>query len=230
MNTSASAPHTHRLYAVDHHHNRIDGALFASHQEALDAWEIHDRARLAGRRPHVKFYEVRDECGALREALKRRCDVMFCDSLTPRGRLHVEDAARDALRVRAPFTPSGETNGAGGWFYLGGRVLCQGLRGPNGLGQQMLRRGLVAQDAHGRWHGAALMGSVEARTRILLTLAAAGPLTPSALTERVIPNARAMGSLQTDGLVALGPGKRGMEFTLTRVGVSHAQHLAGALR
>jgi hypothetical protein len=151
--TEADRPvYTDRLIAVDHEHRRYDGGCFTSYDDAIVAWREHDDARWAGKRPQVAFYMIR---GVDHEfEFERPCVAMFSDSLTPRGRKHAEDAAKDAVKVRTPRNPkTGGPNGDGGWFYLGQRTVAQGSQD---LAKQMARRGLIARDRDGRWHGAAL--------------------------------------------------------------------------
>jgi hypothetical protein len=135
---------------------RFDGD--ESYQEALKRWDEHDDLRLAGRRPHVRHYEVRDVAdpkyvGAIdgmRAAAHGR------DVLITRGFASDKQAARRAIKHYIPEPHDRRSGydrrrrqGDGGWYFeQDGRTLAQGL---DGLARVAKRRGWIVQVPSGRW-------------------------------------------------------------------------------
>jgi hypothetical protein len=143
----------HVLLATDHCGIVHRLGVPDSYGSRLDSWRRHDDARLAGRRPHVRHYEVRSVDDPKAKAARKGDGAPGRDvaPTSARGRATEKAAARQAVRlwIPAPRSTRGE-QGYGGWFYeADGRTLCQGL---DDLAKVARRRGWIARDAAGRWH------------------------------------------------------------------------------
>lgn len=141
---------THAVFATTAEGERVRVTDPASWNETQYAWQKLDENWRAWRFPHVQYFEVRsmDDLG-YRDA---PTSLSHGEPLDPSlGFSNYRDAARRAWRMwQGDKTPTGATQGTGGWFYWhNGRTAAQGMSDLESLAR---RRGLVVQGVDGRYY------------------------------------------------------------------------------
>lgn len=161
--------HSHYLIVTTLNGNHVRGLGYDSHNEAVEAWYEHDNARLAGKRPHVRHYEVRAAADPKTQSAlgvedfgsRSNYSTLWVNVITPRGfgpsmgrYSPREKAARAAIHQ---FPKRNDLRqGEGGWYWdpfnRGQRTLAQGL---NHLADIAERRGWIVK-ANDRWYATEL--------------------------------------------------------------------------
>lgn len=151
----------HTLIAVDHTHRVYASPYFDSYDAALAAWYINDNERLAGRRPHVKFYAVRSTSDPMAQdafAVGSQDPVFRSTIRNSRGFSNTDNVARSAIRRYVPEPKDRRyarhditrRQGDGGWYFeASGEPMAQGTRDLFAVAR---RRGWIVQGADERWH------------------------------------------------------------------------------
>lgn len=138
----------HAVYATTHDHKRVRVTAPTDWFDAIDQWDVLDRARRDGRTPHVKFYEVRESTDPGYADAPAKPMYGTPTAKVYRGFAKPEAAARVAWKAYAG-EPFGTFQGNGGWFYTtDGHTVAQGL---HDLARHCTNTGLIAKGGNGKW-------------------------------------------------------------------------------
>lgn len=152
MNAQTDTPVQDAVYATLASGRVVRVSDPSTWDRAQAEWRKLDEARLDGRFPDVRYFEVR-----------RTDDPRYADApvslghstpyMKSRGYSKVEGAARRAwLLWQGETSRDGLRQGSGGWFrWHNGRSAAQGL---DELAKLAKSRGLVVQGVDGRWYPA----------------------------------------------------------------------------